>query len=180
VTCYTYKTQLVSHVRAPAPSSDSNDCRSTEAHRAAFGWPIKGLLDGPSRAFLMAHEMSLDHAEPGIYIPIAPTRDHLKESQKEVKQFGSKEPNLCQTGLHWTVCCAPDMSHAGLVNWQLSGFSWARWLKITGQSGVHRTCPSCHATNDSLGDAMVGSPATSARQWSGGVTGHSEGRWPIR
>jgi hypothetical protein len=43
----TYRTRLTSHVCAPAFSLDSNGSRPTEAHQAAFGRPVKGLLDGP-------------------------------------------------------------------------------------------------------------------------------------
>jgi hypothetical protein len=35
--------------------------------------------------------------------------DHLKESQKEVKEFGSKEPNLGQTRYHRIIRCSLDM-----------------------------------------------------------------------
>jgi hypothetical protein len=56
-------------------------------------------------------------------------RNHYKESKKEVKEFGSKEPNLGQTVLHRTVWCWPDHLAATACS-RVS--AWSRWLKFTG------------------------------------------------
>lgn len=75
-------------------------------------------------------------------------------SQKEVNEFGSKEPKLGQTGHYRTIWFAPDMSSAGLVGWPqlaaLGFFSGA--LAI-----IHQTCLVGQATNDSSLAPTVGS-----------------------
>jgi hypothetical protein len=75
------------------------------AHTAnPIGVSDKGMIIALSHFVLVGNYVCLN------------ARDPLKQSQKEIKEFGSKEPNLCQTRLHWIVRCASDMSSAGLVN----------------------------------------------------------------
>jgi hypothetical protein len=72
-------------------------------------------------------------------------RNHHKVETKEDKEVWHKRKDV-GTGHHWT--CLVLAWSAG-PNWSLSGISRARWLKIIGQCGVHRTCQVRHVANDS-------------------------------
>lgn len=115
----------------------------------------------------------------------------LKSSQKEEKKFGTDKEKLRQTGHHRTVRCVPNISSVHQTG-QLAQTGHSRenigahWLKITGQSGVHQTCPVRQAAN---GFALrqrstaisVGHVSTTTV---GRVTGHpvptQKGRRPIK
>jgi hypothetical protein len=77
----TYRMELDSRIPAPSPSSDFNDSRPTEVHRATFGWLITDLW--------MTHECLRAVVTQEISIPTSP-----RDSSQFLNIIGSILPKV--------------------------------------------------------------------------------------